>query len=144
MKILLCGALMAWIAGVTTGSAQDFAAGYQVIRVVDAARNRQIHLDVWYPTLEQEKTHTYGLSAGRVAPEATLTGTRLPLVVLSHGAMGAASNYSWLAEYLARRGNVVLGVSHFGESPVFGPDSVDVASVARFGDRTRDVNYAVD
>jgi predicted dienelactone hydrolase len=46
--------------------------------------------------------------------------------------------------HLARRGYFVLGVSHFGESPVFGQDSVDPASVARFGDRTRDLNYSLD
>ena len=65
-------------------------------------------------------------------------------MLLSHGAMGAASNYSWLAEHLARRGLVVLGVSHFAESPVFGLDSVDPASVGRFGDRTRDLDFALE
>jgi predicted dienelactone hydrolase len=57
--------------------------------------------------------------------------------------MGTASNYSWLAEHLSRRGYVVLGVSHIGESPVFGTASLDPASVGRCGDRTRDLNYAL-
>lgn len=61
-----------------------------------------------------------------------------------YGAMGAATNYSWIAESLARRGFVVLGVSHFGESPVFGPQTLDPATVARFRDRTHDFNVAVD
>jgi len=143
-KLLLCGALIAWTAGINTGSAQDYGAGYQVLRIVDEGRKRPIHLDVWYPTVGRETEHSYGLSVGRVATDGAIAGKGLALIVLSHGAMGAASNYSWLAEHLARRGYVVLGVSHFKESPVFGPESLEVASVARFGDRTRDLNYAVE
>jgi predicted dienelactone hydrolase len=45
---------------------------------------------------------------------------------------------------LARHRFVVLGVSHFGESPVFGPQSVNPATVARFRDRTHDFNVALD
>ena len=58
--------------------------------------------------------------------------------------MGAASNYSWLAEHLARRARVVLGVSHFAESPVFGLDCAEPGSVGRFGDRTRDLGFALE
>ncbi len=126
-------------------AAQQFSAGYEVLRVVDKASGRPIHLDVWYPTDGQlEKRHDYGISTGSVASGLPIAEGEFPLVLLSHGAMGAASNYSWLAEHLARRGYVVLGVSHFGESMVFGQDSVDPGSVARFGDRTRDLGFALD
>lgn len=124
--------------------AQQLSAGYQSQRIVDDARKRPIHLDIWYPTAAQpEQPHRYGLSIGRVVPGGELAGERLPVVLLSHGAMGSATNYSWLAEHLARRGYVVLGVSHIGESPVFGADSLDPAAVGRFGDRTQDLNTAL-
>jgi len=125
-------------------SQQVGTAGYEQQRIRDESRDRQIHLDIWYPASPQEQGHSYGISKGSVAAGAPVTGTRLPIVLLSHGAMGAASNYSWLAEYLARRGYVVLGVSHFRESPVFGLDSIDPTSVSRFDERVKDLNFALD
>src|SRR5215471_9906026 len=119
-------------------------AGYQVLRIDDAGRSRPIQLDVWYPTPADETPHHYGLSNGRVAADAAVTVGVFPALLLSHGALGAATNYSWIAEYLARKGFVIVGVSHFGESPVFGQTSVDPSTVSRFGSRTRDLSFALD
>ncbi len=120
-----------------------YAAGYQTTRIKDA-NERPVALDIWFPAQGvAEARHNYGISEGSVASEATVAGDHLPLVLLSHGAMGAASNYSWIAEALARHGYVVAGVSHFGESPAFGPATVKPATVSHFGDRTRDFNVAL-
>lgn len=124
--------------------AQEYSAGFETLRIVDEDRKRPIHLDIWYPATGLEQEHNYGISMGSVATGGELAGKQLPVILLSHGAMGTASNYSWIAEYLARRGYLVLGVSHFGESPVFGQGSIDPAAAARFGDRTRDLNFALD
>lgn len=126
--------------------AQSFAqnAGYEVLRITDESRKRPIQLDVWYPATDVEKEHNYGFSKGKIANKANITAKQLPIVLLSHGAMGAATNYSWIAEHLARRGYLVVGVSHFGESPVFGPNSIDPTSAARFGDRSQDLNFALE
>jgi predicted dienelactone hydrolase len=126
--------------------AQSFAqnAGYEVLRITDESRKRPIQIDVWYPTADKEQTYNYGISKGNIAAKAKLATGKFPMILLSHGAMGAASNYSWIAEYLSRRGYLVVGVSHFGESPVFGFDSIDQTSVRRFGDRTRDLNFALE
>jgi len=121
----------------------DVSAGYESQRISDAS-GRPIQLDVWYPTMAAEQGHSYNFGMGSVAKGAPVTGDKLAVVVLSHGSMGAASNYSWIAEPLARHGYVVLGVSHFGESPVFGPATMNPANVAHFGDRTRDINAALD
>ena len=121
-----------------------FTAGYEQLRITDESRKRPVHLDIWYPSTSAEKENNYGISKGNVAKGGTFAGKKLPVILLSHGAMGAASNYSWLAEYLSRHGYVVLGVSHFGESPVFGRDSIDPTSVSRFGDRTKDLNLALE
>lgn len=118
------------------------SAGYESSRIYDG--DRPIHLNVWYPADEKESPVNYGISAGSAATGAKPVGERLPIVLLSHGAMGAASNYSWIAESLARHRYVVLGVSHFGESPVFGAQSLNPATVARFRDRTHDLNVALD
>lgn len=118
------------------------SAGYESTRINDG--DRPIHLNLWYPADQAESAVNYGISAGSAATGAMPVGERLPIVLLSHGAMGAASNYSWIAESLARRRYVVLGVSHFGESPVFGAQSLNPATVARFRDRTHDFNVALD
>lgn len=121
----------------------DVSAGYSSQRITDAD-GRLIQLDVWYPTAVSEQAQNYNFGMGRVAKDAEIAGDRLPIVLLSHGSMGAASNYSWIAEPLARHGYIVLGVSHFGESPVFGPATMNATTVSRFGDRTRDMNAALD
>lgn len=120
----------------------DVSAGYESLRI-DAA-GRPIQIDVWYPTAAAEAPHSYNFGAGSVAVRGAPEAGRHPVILLSHGAMGAASNYSWIAEPLARHGYVVVGVSHFRESPVFGPSNMEPASVGRFGDRTRDFGAALD
>lgn len=149
MRCYLCLVIGVLLAIPVAGQALDSsggvgAAGYEQLQIRDETRDRPIHLDIWYPAASQEKEHNYGISKGNVAAGVSVVGTRLPIVLLSHGAMGAAANYSWLAEYLARRGYVVLGVSHFHESPAFGMDSLDPTSVSRFDERVKDLNFALD
>src|SRR5215475_2259089 len=112
---LLMGVLFAVpMLGQTPNKPQQVgSAGYEQQRIGDESRDRPIQLDIWYPASAQEREHNYGISKGSVAEGAPVVGTRRPVVLLSHGSMGAASNYSWLAEYLARHGYVVLGVSHY-------------------------------
>lgn len=121
----------------------DVSAGYATQRIADV-NGRQIQLDVWYPSEAAEAPHSYNFGFGNVAQNAAISEGALPVILLSHGSMGAASNYSWIAEPLARHGYVVLGVSHFGESPAFGQANMNPATVSRFGDRTRDINAALD
>jgi predicted dienelactone hydrolase len=134
-------ALVATFLGCQSAVAQQ-SVGYESSRIYDG--DRPIHVSLWYPTDQKESPVNYGISTGSAATGANPAGDRLPIVLLSHGAMGAASNYSWIAETLARKRYVVLGVSHFGESPVFGAQSVNPASVSRFHDRTHDVNVALE
>ena len=146
MRLHLLVSLLALIASACAGiqpNPKIYSAGYQTLRIHDA-NNRPIALDIWFPESEApEVIHNYGISKGSVAAGTTVSGDHLPVVLLSHGAMGAASNYSWIAEVLARRGYVVLGVSHSGESPAFGPSTVNPSTVSHFGDRTRDFNAAL-
>lgn len=136
-------AVLAAACATTPQPRADVSAGYDSLRIAEAG-GRPIQLDVWYPTTSAEQAHGYNFGMGSVAEGAAISGEKLPVVLLSHGSMGAASNYSWIAEPLARHGYVVLGVSHFGESPVFGPTTMNPATVTHFGDRTRDINAALD
>lgn len=143
LMLSLIAAVLLAACATTPPPGTDVSAGYSTQRITDAG-GRLIQLDVWYPTTAPEQSQGYNFGMGNVAKDAAVVGDMLPIVLLSHGSMGAASNYSWIAEPLARHGYVVLGVSHFGESPVFGPTTMNPATVSRFGDRTRDINVALD
>lgn len=121
-------------------------AGHTVIRARDESRDRPVLIDVWYPAEQGalETDHDYGLGRGRVAEGAPALDTACPAIVLSHGAFGAANNYSWLAEHLAREGYLVAGVSHFRESYMYGVDTIDPASAARPWLRPPDCTFALD
>lgn len=118
--------------------------GFQLDTFEDAERNRPIAIDWWYPVENQPaKIFDYGLGQGQVVEAGPIAPGRFPLIVLSHGALGAARNYSWLAETLARNGYIVAGVSHFGESYVHGPQTVDPTAVLRSWERPLDISAAI-
>jgi predicted dienelactone hydrolase len=139
----IMGAVLLAACATTPQPKTDVSAGYSTQRIADVG-GRQIQLDVWYPTTRAEQANNYNFGMGSVAMDAAVAGNKLPVILLSHGSMGAASNYSWIAEPLARHGYVVLGVSHFRESPVFGPTTMNPVTASHFGDRTRDINAALD
>jgi predicted dienelactone hydrolase len=142
--VMLAAIAVSQALGAQRDTSTRYRAGYEALRITDPARARSIQLDVWYPSEADETTHRYGLSTGRIAPGALMATGRFPVILLSHGALGSATNYAWIAERLARASLVVVGVSHFGESRVFGEATVDPANVANFGARTRDFSFALD
>lgn len=73
---------------------------------------RPAHISLWYPKGACENAHELCLHEG-----AQLDKTLL----ISHGAMGSADNYSWLGELFAGAGFIVVGLNHFGESWAYGP-----------------------
>lgn len=117
------------------------ASGTESLRLLDAARGRPVQVDVWYPHPGGDGPPGFCASslARLYGPDAPG-----PVAVLSHGSMGAARQYGWLGAGLAMRGWTVLGVSHFGESWVYGPETIAPEAVAAFGDRARDLTFALD
>ena len=65
-------------------------------------------------------------------------------IAFSHGAMGAAENYSWIAESLAAAGYVVVGVNHYGESWLYGQDTQDVRATSMLWQRPTDISAIYD
>ena len=118
--------------------------GFQLESFEDRERNRPILIDWWYPTTGQDAIEfDYGFGTGHVVPDGEIESGQFPLLLLSHGAMSAARNYSWLAERLARAGFVVAGISHFGESYDFGAQSVDPSQIVRHWERPLDISAAL-
>ena len=124
-----------------------YKAGYRRFTWRDPDRDRPVWADMWFPSTDaaEERAMPFGLGQGKVIPNASLAapGAPFPLVVMSHGASGSASNYSWLAEYLARDGVVVLGVSHYGESWIYGPETVEPDAATRLWIRPGDCTFAL-
>lgn len=122
--------------------------GFRQYQWRDSARKRPVWVDVWYPAAADtaEQPIVYGLGAGSAALDGALDSCdpALPLIVMSHGAFGAARDYGWIAEYLARHGFVVAGVSHFGESWIYGPDTIEPAAATRLWMRPPDCSFAID
>ena len=106
---------------------QSHPAGFIVLGTEGSAHSSPLILDIWYPadSIVQETPYPYGLGRGKVVEKAPLASGRFPVIVLSHGALGAARNYAWIAEHLARSGYLIVGVSHYGESYVYGRDTID-------------------
>jgi len=120
--------------------------GYTSARMEDPARKRPVLVDVWYPAPPSavEIEHDYGMARGRAALDSAVEEGRHALVVLSHGAFGSARNYTWIAGHLAHRGFVVAGVSHFRESPAYGPETIDPAIALQPWHRAIDCSFALD
>ncbi|MEM1229396.1 MAG: alpha/beta hydrolase [Pseudomonadota bacterium] len=126
-----------------SGLARAADAGFTLSRFHDSQRDRPVLIDWWYPVRAGlAEPYPYGLGEGRVAEQAPVLPGRFPLVLLSHGAFGAPRNYSWLAEALARNGYVVAGVAHYGESYVYGVDTVSQAAVLDATSRVVDLHAA--
>ncbi len=124
-----------------------YPVGYTILNTQDLSRGRPVIIDVWYPAIQtaRETPHDYGLGRGHVAERAPPVAGRLrPVIVLSHGAFGSSRNYSWIGEYLAGNGFIVAGVSHFKESPVYGPETIDPASALQPWLRPQDCTFALD
>ena len=132
---------------IDAGAPAAYKAGYRHYKWHDTDRDRPVWADVWYPSTDEseERAMVYGLGQGSVVAGATVAASGAPfsLAVMSHGASGSAPAYSWLAEYLARRGIVVLGVSHYGESWLYGAETVDPGAVTRLWARPGDCTFAL-
>jgi predicted dienelactone hydrolase len=126
----------------------EYKVGYRQYKWHDADRQRKVWVNVWYPAKDEfeEKPLVYGLGKGSVAFKADVStrGVPFPLIVMSHGAMGSAREYGWIAEHLTRKGFVVLGVSHYRESWIYGPKTIDPGAVTRLWIRPVDCTFALD
>src|SRR6185436_9299863 len=116
--LLVVGCLLALVA-VTIASGEPYPVSTEQHLLRDPARDRPVWVDVWRPAPEA--------AAGREP-------TAFPVVLLSHGAMGSARSHSRFAQSLAAHGYVVVGASHYGESWVYGPQTLDPSAVLRLWD----------
>jgi predicted dienelactone hydrolase len=91
--------------------AQMPSAGFE--RVDIPRRNGQrLQGAFWYPSTSQASPMRVGLTEQVVAERGVIAGHNLPLVVISHGALGSWSGHADTAVALARAGFVAAAVTH--------------------------------
>ena len=98
---------------------------------------RPVKLDLWYKTDNCPKQNNATLCDAKKQQSTNIA-------ILSHGAMGAAIDYSWLAYPLAAKGWTVIGMNHYGESWRYGQKNIDPSTVTRFWQRTEDISFVID
>jgi predicted dienelactone hydrolase len=90
---------------------------------------------IWYPSSSPAFATPVGLAASAVAPHGAIAGNHLPLVVISHGALGTWAGHADTAAALARAGFVVAAVTH---------DEVGADGTLKLAGRGRQVSALID
>ena len=117
------------------------AAGIQLLTVPSNDSSPAISGAVWYPCATAPATLKLGpylLSATKDCP---IVGTKLPLIVISHGRTGSYLGHRDTAQALADTGFVVAAISHPGDN---GRDSSRTDELSAFVDRPADIKRLVD
>ncbi|MBC8043441.1 MAG: alpha/beta fold hydrolase [Rhizobacter sp.] len=127
-----------------------YKVGAATVSLKDGRRNREILAELWYPAsaAAQESDYVYAKAAlfaitepvkvVRNAPP--VEGKKFPLIVLSHGILGAEGNYAYLCRFLAARGYVVAAPHHVSQSR----NDFKEEELFRFWKRAEDVSKVID
>ncbi len=122
-------------------SSSPHSLGNQIIKeerdIQNIEKQRPVKLDIW-------RTETNCVANKNSGDCETSIPAISKIAILSHGAMGSAIDYSWLAYPLAANGWTVIGMNHFGESWRYGQANIDPSTVTRFWQRTEDVSFVLD
>jgi predicted dienelactone hydrolase len=107
-----------------------FPAGVRSLTITDAARQRALPVELWYPAddaargrdLDAATRDTYELIPGLPSPwqeavrDAAPAAGRYPLVLFSHGFGGHRRQSTFFCTHLASHGYVVASVDHVGNT----------------------------
>lgn len=133
-----------------------YGAGSKTLTLTDATRNdRQIPVLVVYPTdnrpdwdaceaayFDESKILRYGEpSICAVADAPPAAGAPFPIIFLSHGSGAMKEGYTYLEEYFASRGFVVVAPDHTGN---VGLSNMNPADEEMSYTRLADVKFAMD
>ncbi len=120
--------------------------GVRTLEFFDAARERPVLVELWYPTdqafegtLQEEDSVWVHPKEIRNASLSNLSA-KYPLIVMSHGHRGDRRERSWLAEHLAKNGFAVAAVEHFGNTFANYNPFISL----RFWERPKDISFAID
>ncbi len=119
---------VAWLLAASAACAGPV--GFTRVAVPDGA-NPPIEVGIWYPTDAQARPTPVGPFVQTVALDAAAKGSRLPLVVISHGTGGDLTGHSDTAYVLAAAGFVAAAPTHTGDNFRDQSRVLDIADRAR-------------
>ena len=97
-----------------------------------------IPVAIWYPTTAPETDRPLGLFTQHVATGAPVSGSRLKLIVISHGNGGSKEGHYDTALALAKAGFVVAALEHTGDNYRDQARATDIAN------RPREISRLID
>ena len=116
------------------------AVGFQQVTVPDP-EDQPFQLAIWYPSEAPAAVHRLGPFRQSVATDGAVSGSPLPLVVISHGTGGTAAIHYDTALALAEAGFVAAAIEHTGDN---WRDRRYSFTERNFRDRPRHVKLAID
>lgn len=132
-------ASIAWGLVLSTGATH--AAGIQPLAVASNDSSPPLSGAVWYPCAAPAATIKLGPYLLHATRDCPIAGTRLPLIVISHGRTGSFLGHRDTAQALADAGFVVAAISHPGDNA---QDSSRTDELSAFVDRPADIKRLVD
>lgn len=140
IAIIVVLAALAAAAALSTVSSEN-RVGFQISQSQDADGQR-FPIALWYPTTARPwPTTLAGNMLMNVAKDGPVSGSRLPLIVISHGLGAGPTAHLDLAMALASAGYVVAAPMHPGDNFV---DHSAVGSARFFNSRARQFDATVD
>jgi len=91
------------------------AVGFEQISVPDP-QGKNLSVAVWYPSVGKSVSVAVGPFQQVVVPNGVVSGTALPLILISHGTAGSAASHYDTALALAEEGFVVAALTHTGDN----------------------------
>jgi predicted dienelactone hydrolase len=98
-------------------SAQNI--GQRTFRFTDEKRNRPVITEVWYTTADTLTQRDKAFSPFilvKTVRDGKVSGQKLPVIFISHGAGGGRLTMEWLADKLVQSGFIVAAVDHYGNT----------------------------
>lgn len=114
--------------------------GFQQLSVPDPS-GKELSVAVWFPSVGKPVSVSIGPFQQMVVPDGTITGTGLPLVLVSHGTGGSDASHYDTALALAAEGFVVAALTHTGDSYI---DQSYTGSQRNLIDRPRQVSVVLN
>jgi predicted dienelactone hydrolase len=117
------------------------AAGIQALKVPSDGSLPALSGAVWYPCAMAPAAMMLGPFQISATKDCPIDGTKLPLIVISHGRSGSFLGHRDTAETLANAGFVVAAISHPGDNAQDASQSNDLSV---FVERPADIKRLID
>jgi len=131
--------LLLWLGGMFLTPAYN-SVGFQQLSVPDP-QGKTLSAAVWFPSVGKPVSVSVGPFQQMVVLDGVVSGTRLPLVLISHGTAGSEASHDDTAMALAANGFVVVALTHTGDNYM---DQSYTGNQRNLTDRPRQVSVVLN